>query len=63
MSQLIRSKVSTALSRWKEKTRPSRSGPLRVRKACFYDPFWQTDSVSPWNVNQLLTVVLGGAPK
>jgi hypothetical protein len=28
-----------------------------------YEPFWHTDRDSPWNVNQLFTLVLGGAPK
>jgi hypothetical protein len=32
------------------------------RQYC-YEPFWQTVSASPWNVNSPFTDVLSGAPK
>ena len=37
--------------------------PRKAIAAIRYPPFWQTLSFSPWNVDQPLADVLGGAPK
>jgi hypothetical protein len=45
-----------------KEARFSRSG-LSKSEGNGYEPFWQTVSASPWNVNSPFTDVLGGAPK